>query len=350
MSYTIEVYRGHQQAERHFWTYALYVMFYPQLVAGPIERPQHLLHQFRERHVFNAARVSNGLRRMLAGFVKKFVIGDRLANVVDPIYASWHDQSAPALLLAAVCFGVQIYVDFSGYCDIAIGSANVMGFRLMENFRFPMWSRSVGEFWQRWHVSLTSWFRDYVFIPHGRRKRGARLFFSLMVTFFLAGLWHGPNWTFVLWALYFGLFFAAAHWLRRLRRRVVGRLPPRIDRLLFPLRFAGLMAGFVVGGVFFRSPTVTEAFGILGKLLNPFFWQQTLHQWPPANFDWRSFWIATVATGICWPIEGLIAYRHLDNRFATGPRWIRWGTYYLVILSILVFGEFGARPFVYFQF
>ncbi len=350
MSYTIEVYRGRQKAERHFWTYALYVMFYPQLVAGPIERPQQLLHQFRERHVFNPDRATKGLRRMLVGFFKKLVVGDRLAMLVDPIYAAPLEQSAPALLFAVVCFSFQIYADFSGYCDIAVGAAQVMGFRLVENFRFPLMARSIGEFWQRWHVSLTTWFRDYVFVPLGRRRRGPRLFFSLMVTFLLAGLWHGPSWKYVLWGMYYGLSFAIAHLLKKLRRRIIGRIPRRLERVVSLFKFLGVFTVFSLGEVLFRAQTVTEAMYVLGRLLNPFFWYQTVDRWPPDSLDWYSLKICLVACAIAVPLEALLAYRQIDKRADAGPAWIRWVVYYALVLSILVFGQFGAHPFFYFQF
>ncbi len=350
MSYTIEVYRGRQAAERHFWTYALYVMFYPQLVAGPIERPQHLLHQFRERHAFNPDRATKGLRRMLAGFFKKIVVADRLAMVVDPIYASPAQQSAPALLLAMLCFAVEIYCDFSGYCDIAIGAAQVMGFRLVENFKFPLWSRSLGEYWQRWHISLTSWFRDYVFAPMGRRASWTRRYISLLVTFFLAGLWHGPNWTYVAWAMYHGLWFATAHAVRKLRKRIVGPIPRHLQGIVSVIKFTGTLTGICIGGVFFRSRTVTEAIDIIGRLFNPFFWQRTMSQWPPGNLDRRSLWISVGAIALATPVEYLLAHKQLDKRVDAGPLWVRWMIYYTVVFAILVFGEFEARPFFYFQF
>ena len=349
MSYTIEVYRGRQRAERHFWTYALYVMFYPQLVAGPIERPQHLLHQFRERHDFDPGRVSRGLRRMLVGFVKKIVIADRLAMFVDPVYAAPADQGAPALALGIAFFAIQIYCDFSGYCDIALGAAQVMGFRLMENFRFPLWSRSLGEYWQRWHISLTSWFRDYVFAPLGRRANRTRRYLSLLVTFFLAGLWHGPNWTYVAWALYHGVWFSLAHALRKVRKRRFGAIPAALQRALTVPKLVGTLIGIFIGGIFFRAGSITEAVGIIGRLLNPYFWERTMDQWPPTNFDSRSFWIGIGAIALGLPGEYLLAHK-FDKRLDAGPIWVRWPLYYALILSILVFGEFGARPFFYFQF
>ncbi len=170
MSYTIEVYRGNQKAERHFGIYALYVMFYPQLVAGPIERPQSLIHQFYERHDFDSNRVSNGLKLMLWGLFKKIVVADNLAVFVDAVYNQPRAWDGVNLIIATIFFAFQIYCDFSGYSDIAIGAAEVMGFKLMTNFNRPYHSKSISEFWKRWHISLSTWFRDYLYIPLGGNR------------------------------------------------------------------------------------------------------------------------------------------------------------------------------------
>lgn len=170
LSYVIEVYRGHQKAERHFGLYSLYVMFYPQLVAGPIERPQNLLHQFREIHSFDYQRITDGLKLMAWGLFKKVVIADRLALLVNQVYGNIQGYSGLSLIVATVFFAFQIYCDFSGYSDIAIGTAQVMGFKLMDNFNRPYFSKSISEFWKRWHISLSSWFRDYIYISLGGRK------------------------------------------------------------------------------------------------------------------------------------------------------------------------------------
>lgn len=204
MSYTIEVYRGHQAPEKHFGIYALYVMFYPQLVAGPIERPQNILHQFHEVKYFEYDRVVSGLRLMLWGFIKKLVVADRLAIYVDAVYNNATHHSASSLALASLFFGIQIYCDFSGYSDIAIGAAKVMGYNLMTNFRRPLWSsKSAQEVWQRWHISLTTWFRDYLYFPLGGTRKGTLMTLrNVFFVFAISGLWHGANWTFVLWGVF----------------------------------------------------------------------------------------------------------------------------------------------------
>ena len=200
MSYTIEVYRGNHKAERHFGIYALYVMFYPQLVAGPIERPQNLMHQFYEKHYFEYHRVVEGLKLMLWGLFMKLVIADRLAIYVNAAYNNPEQHTGQTLALATVFFAFQIYCDFAGYSSIAIGAAKVMGFNLMTNFNRPYFARSISEFWKRWHISLSSWFRDYLYISlGGNRVKVPRMYFNLFFVFLISGLWHGADWTFIIW-------------------------------------------------------------------------------------------------------------------------------------------------------
>ena len=207
MSYTIEVYRGHQKAERHFGIYSLYVMFYPQLVAGPIERPQNLLHQFREKYDFDYDRVVGGLKLILWGFVKKLVIADRLAIYVNAVYNNPEQHNGMTFIVATIFFAIQIYCDFSGYSDIAIGAAKVMGFKLMTNFNRPYFARNISEFWKRWHISLSTWFKDYLYISlGGNRVSIPRWYFNLMLVFIISGLWHGANWTYIIWGAWNGFY------------------------------------------------------------------------------------------------------------------------------------------------
>jgi D-alanyl-lipoteichoic acid acyltransferase DltB (MBOAT superfamily) len=200
LSYTIEVYRGRYPAERHLGIFALYVMFFPQLVAGPIERPAHLLPQFREDHRFDPAKARDGLRLMAWGLLKKVVIADRLAIITNQVFLAPTTYAGPHLTLATLAFAYQIYCDFSGYTDIARGSARVIGFELRRNFNSPYAAASVQEFWRRWHMSLSTWFRDYVYIPLGGSRQGdARRDRNVIVTFLASALWHGANWTFLVW-------------------------------------------------------------------------------------------------------------------------------------------------------
>ena len=207
MSYIIEVYRGNQKSERHFGIYALYVLYYPQLVAGPIERPQNLLHQFHTPQKFNPFLFINGLKQMLIGFFKKVVIADNLAVYVNQVYDNPTNYEAMTIFVTMVCFAFQIFCDFSGYSDIAIGASRIMGIELMQNFKSPYRAISISDFWSRWHMSLSSWFRDYLYIPLGGNRVGFyHLCYNLILVFVVSGFWHGASWTFIIWGALHGLF------------------------------------------------------------------------------------------------------------------------------------------------
>lgn len=270
LSYTIEVYRGYQKAERHYGYLALYVLFYPQLVAGPIERPQNILHQLHEEHRFEYQRVTDGLKWMAWGMFKKVVIADRMALFVNPIYDSPTGHAGPALVFATIAFAIQIYCDFSGYSDIAFGSAQVMGIRLMKNFQHPYFAKSISEFWRRWHISLSTWFRDYVYIPLGGNRAGARrTAINLFITFLLSGLWHGANWTFVIWGALHGAYIILNHWMEpywtRLRDSGFAKRFAPVHNGLSLLSTFGLVC---FAWIFFRASTLSDAFYITTHLLN----------------------------------------------------------------------------------
>ena len=218
LGYVLDVHRGRTEPERHFGYYALFIAFFPQLVAGPIERTENLLPQLKARRVLTRADLSAGLWLLVQGYFKKLLIADRLAPLVDPVYAAPGNASGPEVILATVLFGLQIYCDFSGYSDIARGTAKLLGIDLMENFRRPYLASSVREFWRRWHISLTGWFTDYVYIPLGGSRRGLlRQVRNILAVFLLGGLWHGAGWTFVLWGLLHGLYLACGAVYQRLR-------------------------------------------------------------------------------------------------------------------------------------
>lgn len=268
LSYVIEVYRGNQKAEKHFGIFSLYVMFYPQLVAGPIERPQNLLHQFREHYTFDYLRVTNGLKLMAWGLFKKVVIADRLAVVVNNVYGSPYDHNGVALSIATVFFAFQIYCDFSGYSDIAIGSAQVMGFKLMDNFNRPYFSKSISEFWKRWHISLSTWFKDYLYVSMGgNRCSKPRWQFNLFFTFLVSGLWHGANWTYVAWGAINGFYLVFAIWTKSLRQRLFEKsfmsYAPRIFKVYQVVITFALVC---VAWIFFRASNIKEAVHILTHL------------------------------------------------------------------------------------
>jgi D-alanyl-lipoteichoic acid acyltransferase DltB (MBOAT superfamily) len=261
------VYRGNQKAERHFGIYALYVMFYPQLVAGPIERPQNLLHQFREKHVFEYDRVVEGLKLMLWGLFKKIVIADRLAIYVNAVYNNPEQHNGTTFTLATIFFAFQIYCDFSGYSDIAIGAAKIMGFKLMTNFNRPYFANNISEFWKRWHISLSTWFRDYLYISlGGSRVSIPRWYFNLLLVFLISGLWHGASWTYVIWGALNGLYLVFAIITQKLRdkfNRLTGIVKvPKLSRLLQILITFMLSC---LAWIFFRANNVSDAFLIITR-------------------------------------------------------------------------------------
>jgi alginate O-acetyltransferase complex protein AlgI len=363
MSYTIEVYRGRQPAERHFGIYALYVMFYPQLVAGPIERPQHLLPQFREIHRFERGRVTSGLTLMAWGLLKKVCIADRLAPFVDSAYTNPADYSGAPLILATVCFAFQIYCDFSGYSDMAVGSAEVMGFRLMRNFRSPYLAASVADFWRRWHISLSNWFRDYVFLPLSYRlmrrfkqdawfgiRRDASVYATAtMVSMFLCGLWHGAAWTFVIWGLLHGFYLAFGFATRRVRVELVSRAfgwaPAGAVTLVRTLVTFALVS---VAWVFFRAPSMEAAWEVLTRSVTGWGGMPGAKLLPndPASL----ILVAFLLTVVLWVEQRESRHDARQWLAGRGPV-VRWMVYSAVGLTILLFGQLDQQqPFIYFQF
>jgi len=357
LSYTIEVYRGNRGAERHLGIFALYVAFFPQLVAGPIERPDRLLPQFRQVNAFEADRMLRGLKRMGWGFVQKMVIADRLAMWVDPVYASPQDYPGVTLAMATVFFSFQIYCDFAGYSDIAIGSAQIMGYELMENFRAPYFSRSPTEFWRRWHISLSSWFRDYLYIPlGGSRVSDRRRRLNIVAVFLLSGLWHGAAWTFVLWGGMHGLLMLADTETRRLREKAARFLG--LDRRPTLLKAAGMLATFTlvtVLWVFFRAATIDDAFYIISHLATG--WETLVHQGQRAELFYLGshriipFWIAVGAIACLLGADALLE-REPDHRdlFGTRALGFRRGFGYAVVLALVILGVYDRAEFIYFQF
>lgn len=357
MSYTIEVYRGNQKAERHFGIYSLYVMFYPQLVAGPIERPQNILHQFHEKHEFTWANCYAGLTQMLWGAFKKIVIADRLAIVVGNVFNEPKGHNGLEIAIAAIFFSFQIYCDFSGYSDIALGSARVMGFKLMTNFDKPYFSTSISEFWKRWHISLSTWFKDYLYIPlGGNRVSLLRVYFNLFFVFMVSGLWHGANWTFIVWGALHGTFQIAGLLFKRFFPGLA-----KVDKNN-PVQTSGHMLfnfGLVAfAWIFFRAASLSDATYLISHLGSG--WHVTS----------ASFYKETISNlGGSDPLYGLfnitlgsllIIVLLLSERFSsslqpleavnTRPRAQKWLVYTAMLLTILLVGAFEHQEFIYFQF
>jgi alginate O-acetyltransferase complex protein AlgI len=256
MSYTIEVYRGNQKAEKHFGIYALYVMFYPQLVAGPIERPQNILHQFYKKHPFSFENALTGSNLILLGLFKKVVIADRLAVYVNQVYTNLDSSTTVSAWLAAIFFSLQIYCDFSGYSDIARGTAKFMGYDLMLNFDRPYLSRSVSEFWTRWHISLSSWFKDYLYIPlGGNRVSKLKWYRNIMIVFLISGLWHGANFTFIIWGGLHAIYIL----IESIFLPYTGKLLNKPFPLLKLFNTLKVFLLVTIAWVFFRAANMQEA-------------------------------------------------------------------------------------------
>lgn len=355
MSYTIEVYRGNFKAEKHLGILALYVMFFPQLVAGPIERPHGLLPQLNVKHDFNYQEATDGLKRMAWGFFKKLVIADRLAIFVNPVFDSPASYSSGSLIIATLFFAYQIYCDFSGYSDIAIGAAKVMGFRLRENFRQPYFSRSISEFWQRWHISLSSWFRDYFYITlGGNRVNWRRWQFNLLLTFLVSGVWHGANWTFVLWGALHGSYLIVSIWTRDLREnlaRSIGlvRLPGLYRWIQVGVTFALVCFAWIL----FRAATISDGWYIFTHLFAlPNLAQINSEMTGLNTLGWNKveFALALISILILEFIQVLQTRGSVSQMVSSRSVWFRWTAYYVLILWIILFGVFSQRQFIYFQF
>lgn len=364
LGYTIDVYRGRVKAERHLGYFALYVSFFPQLVAGPIERPDGLLPQLRADRAFDARAAADGMKLMLWGYFKKVVIADRLAAFVNVVYAEPTAYNGLVLLLATVFFSFQIYCDFSGYTDIAIGSAQVMGIRLMRNFRSPYFSRSIPEFWQRWHISLSTWFRDYVYLPlGGNRVPRWRWRMNILLTFLASGLWHGASWTFVVWGGLHGVLYVAtasvSEWLGRLGLASRSLLAIPLVRGVGHLASVALTYALVcLTWVFFRAESLSDAGYILSAisadLLRPTLalavrGDPTLEGFTH-GFTRTDLFIAVAAIAVMELVHLAQLRGSLRERMQLWPVWARWSLYYAVVLCILTFGAFTTHDFIYFQF
>ena len=264
IGYLVDVYKGNLQAEKSFSRYALFVSFFPQLVAGPIERARNLLPQFASLRKFDPALATDGVRMMLWGYFMKLCVAERVAPYVNAAYNNWERHNGTSLLLATFFFAFQIYCDFCGYSLIARGVAAVLGFRLMDNFRRPYLASSLKEFWRRWHISLSTWFMDYVYIPLGGNRCGRfRHAYNLFVTFLLSGIWHGANWTFIAWGAIHGAMLSATAVWRRGTSAARSTSPGLVSRLLgWPVTFAVVL----IAWIFFRASDVTAAFGIIRKI------------------------------------------------------------------------------------
>jgi alginate O-acetyltransferase complex protein AlgI len=351
MSYTIEVYRGNQKAERNFGIYALYVMYYPQLVAGPIERPQNILHQFYEAHLFDYQRVADGLKQMAWGFFKKVVIADRLAIFVNTVYDNPYKYEGAPLMLATFFFSIQIYCDFSGYSDIAIGASKIMGIKLMKNFDRPYFSQNISEFWKRWHISLSTWFRDYLYISlGGNRVLKWRWYYNLFITFLISGLWHGANWTYVVWGGLNGIYLIFESFTTEIRKKLAEFL--KINQILW--KFLSILTTNILIGfawVFFRSKNIYDAIYILKNMFKNLYYSTLSLKSENLGLDLYGYLMAFGSIIFLFLVENWQAKHSALLWLKTKPVYIRYGLYCMLILAILGWGSFESKQqFIYFQF
>ena len=356
LSYTIDVYNNKTTAQKHLGVFAVYVSFFPQLVAGPIERSNHLLPQFFKKHDFNYLRVKAGFQKMLWGFFKKIVIADNLAILVDGVYNNVDNYSGLTLIVATIFFTFQIYCDFSGYSDIAIGTAKVMGFELRENFKRPYFSKSIREFWQRWHITLSTWFRDYVYIPlGGNRTVKWKWYYNLIITFLVSGLWHGANWTFVIWGALHGSFLIFAIIFAQPKEKINQFIKNRNIFLnkIFDVSITFILVAFA--WIFFRSNNINDAIYVVSNLnLNV----AGLLNLDELSMQFRGLGLFKEDIIKCmFLILMLCLYSTYERsedvwkKLQKKPRWIRWSIYYILVYGILfVAPHSNVNNFIYFQF
>lgn len=344
MSYTIEVYRGNQKAERHFGIYSLYVMFYPQLVAGPIERPQNILPQLHIRHEFSYSNMVSGLQLALWGFFKKLVVADRLSIYVDSVYNNPELHNGSSVAIASVFFAIQIYCDFSGYSDIAIGCARTMGFHLMLNFKRPYFSKSISEFWSKWHISLSTWFRDYLYIPlGGNRVPAFKRYLNLFIVFIVSGLWHGANYTFLIWGALHGFYQICSIMLRPAISSFESKFNLERNTFISSIKILITFGLVTFAWIFFRANSVSDAFTLVSNL-------STFGSAPYLGNGINHFAHCILAIGILFIIEYHMEYYPDFSLYNHSLSWVRWSSVIATIFVILVFGVFNGGQFIYFQF
>lgn len=340
MSYVIEVYRGHQKAERHFGYYALYVMFFPQLVTGPIERPGNLLHQLHEEKEFRYENISKGMRLILFGFFVKMVVADHLGEYVDEVYGHLDEYNSWSVLGCMFFYSFQIYCDFFGYSTIALGSAKLMGFDLMDNFRSPYLSKNIAEFWHRWHISLSTWFRDYVYIPlGGSRVKFGRWAFNILVVFVLSGIWHGAAWTFLLWGFAHGL-------LHIIEKALRNRFPSNesqskwvrisVDALCVLKTFVLVTLFWVV----FRATDLEHLKAIFVTAFTNFGGGEQMSVKP-------GMWIYL---GLFILSDIVLRNTRFDAWCEGKPMVVRWLIYAVLVFMVIACSSVKNFPFIYFQF
>ena len=356
-SYTIDIYRKRYKAEKNILKLSLYIMFFPQLVAGPIERADNLLNQLFLNHKFNIYNISIGIKIMLIGYFKKIVIADRVAILVNTVYNSPYDYNGISFIIATIFFAIQLYCDFSGYSDIAIGCSKLFGIDLMENFKSPYFSKSVKEFWTRWHISLSSWFKDYLYIPLGGNRKGTlRTYYNLMVTFLVSGIWHGANWTFVLWGGLNGLYQIIGDLKNKLIRIIGFNIKNQyINKFLDIFRILITFILICFSLIFFRANTVKDAFYIVNNLFSDINVINDIQYLYNVSIELGLNIFEILMVIFCIVILFFIEIFEYKQRIYVSlnklPFFIRFIFYYIIAIIIISMGVFSnAGQFIYFQF
>ncbi len=369
LSYTIDIYRGDLKPEKNIAKYALFVSFFPQLVAGPIERSKNLLPQFDEIHKFDFERVKSGLQIMLWGLFQKMVIADRAALFVNEVYNNIHNYNGVIVVGATIFFAFQIYCDFAGYSNIAIGAARVLGFNLMNNFNNPYFATSIPEFWKRWHISLTSWFRDYLYIPLGGNRKGQlRKYINIAIVFIVSGLWHGASLNFVVWGLIHAIMQIVSLSTEKkrgiIRKKIISENIKRVFSVFRVLVTFGLVC---FAWVFFRANSLSQAFvainnmfvpsGVKSAILgaNSISQLMQIYQTMPFAhiFTLQEMLLVIFSVALMLVVEYIRQKHGLRKRFEAMPLVLRWAILYSLMFAIIIFGVYGettVQQFIYFQF
>lgn len=358
LGYTMDVYRGDIKAEKNFLQYAVFVSFFPQLVAGPIERSKNLLNQFKEKHVFDYENVRRSLFVMGWGYFCKMVIADRIAIFVDAVYGDYVTYGGWYIVVASVLFAIQVYCDFAGYSTIALGAAGVMGFRLMENFKSPYCARNIIDFWKRWHISLTSWFRDYMYIPLGGNRKGKiRKYFNKILVFLVSGFWHGAQWSYVVWGGLNGVFIVLSEIFMPVKKWCKDKIGWKEDAASNKvLQAIGTFILVDFTWIFFRAPGTKDAIQIIQSMLKvknfQIFFDESLYN---LGLDRSNFVVLIIAIILLFIVDichdkNIWIWDWLQSQ----NLWFRWLVYILLFESILLFGIWGVGydkvAFLYFQF
>ncbi len=362
ISYQIEIRRKTIQMEKHLGYFSLYLLFFPKITQGPIERPQFLIPQLRQNHPLNSKSIVEGLKLMIWGYFKKLVVADRLAIYVNAVYNNNSHHTGPSLTIATILFAFQIYADFSGYTDIALGSARLFGINLTNNFKRPYFSTSIKEFWQRWHISLSTWLRDYIFLPlvfflsHSMNKQ-KYLYVSkekwiysiaIMITFSICGIWHGVGWTYLIWGMLFGVFLTYSNWTGGLNKNIRKRLHIKKSSIYYQLYKVVLTFCLVLfTWIFFRSDNITDAFSIIGKIFSfkgKIFFGET-------SEVMNSMFHSIIAIFLLMSAEVIKEYFYDNHSFFKNANWIIKGLFYAFMIVLIIFlGVFNGGQFIYFQF